>query len=62
MRRILVITATLAATLTLGARNSVPRDAEVDATRAALGSGSDQGVLGPLALLAAWMTWVLANL
>ncbi|MDQ6671004.1 MAG: ABC transporter permease [Chloroflexota bacterium] len=32
----------------------LPAAALTDATRAALRSGSDQGVLGPLALLAAW--------
>jgi ABC-2 type transport system permease protein len=34
--------------------HALPAAALTDATRAALRSGSDQGVLGPLALLAAW--------
>jgi len=34
--------------------HALPAAALTDATRAALGSGSDQGVLGPLALLAGW--------
>jgi carboxypeptidase Q len=45
MRRILAITATLAATLTLGARSSVPKDAEVDATRAALVRIAGEGLV-----------------
>jgi ABC-2 type transport system permease protein len=34
--------------------HALPAAALTDATRAALSGGSDQGVLGPLALLAAW--------
>src|SRR5450432_2629561 len=45
MRRILMITATLAATLTLGARSSVPKDAEADATQAALVKIAGEGLI-----------------